>query len=103
MNIKNIKQHLPLVGLGLLFVVVLGVVLTKFNKEAVDFTSSARSTAECNVSVVSIDGILDTNRTEDNLDSLSIAQTIRSLGLEKKEAILLLMDTPGGSAPAAEE
>lgn len=104
MRINDIKKYLPLIGLGGVLLATLGFVFVNFNKEAIDFTPSTRTIAGCNVNVVSIDGTLDTNRAENHLDSLSIAQTIRSLGVDRnKKALLLLVDTPGGTAPAAEE
>ena len=97
------KKYTPLFLLGGLLVILVGLVAVNFNKEAIDFTSSTRTIAGCNVGVVSIDGSIDTNRADGQLDSLTIAQTIRSLGTENKKALLVLIDTPGGTASAAEE
>lgn len=97
------KKYTPLIILGGLLVIIMGLVFVNLKKEAVDFTSSPRTIAGCNVGVVSIDGFIDTDRAEGKLDSLTIAQTIRSVGTQNKKALLVLIDTPGGTAPAAEE
>jgi len=100
---KKIKKYLPLFGLAGLLVVLVAVMIVLSGKKSVDFASTLSSRGKCNVGVVSIHGYLDTQRTEEHVDSLSIAQGIRSLALNNYKAIVLLIDSPGGSAAAAEE
>jgi len=57
----------------------------------------------CNIATVAIDGFLDTQASADQISSLEVAEAIRSLDLKNKDAVLFLIDSPGGLPPAAEE
>ena len=97
------KKFLPLIGLAALLVILISVMIVSADNETVDFSGAPQFKGKCNVGVASIVGYLDTQRTEDHVDSLSISQGIRSLALDDYAAIVLLIDSEGGYPPAAEE
>jgi signal peptide peptidase SppA len=102
----KLKQWWPLIAAGavLVLLAIAGVVTDSSHKN-VDFTpQTLLSNAQCNVGVVSIDGFLDTARAQNQVDSLSIAWGIRNLASTgKNKALLILVDSRGGTPSAAEE
>lgn len=92
------------IGLLLLLLGLVGSVFLVYqfeNKEVIDFASQDAS--QCNVSVLAIEGVLDTSASEGTISSLEVAQSLRRIDRDKNKALVLLIDSWGGSAAAAEE
>lgn len=104
MNKAKLKANLPLFGFVAVLIIVALLSFSMIDEEKVDFTSSTSIGGSCNVGVVSITGHLDTDGYDSWVDSLTVAQTIRTLAANSShDALLVLVDSAGGTAPAAEE
>ncbi|MBI2610370.1 S49 family peptidase [Candidatus Kaiserbacteria bacterium] len=98
------KQQVLVAGLIVLLGALVYVAATQFESEPVDFIASSGSRGKCNVGVISINGQLATYDSPESIDSLRIAQSVRALEKDVgKKAAVLLINSSGGSGPAAEE
>lgn len=105
LNLRDIsRKHITIAGVSVILIALVYIASTQFESEPVDFVASGGSRARCNVGVISINGQLATFDSEQSIDSLRIAQAIRGLDTDRsKGAVVLLINSAGGSASAAEE
>lgn len=98
------KKHWGLIALVGVLIVLFAIIFIKTDEKALDLSSATSSKTSCNVGVIAITGFLDTQGVANQIDSLKIAQGIRRLALNpRNRAIVLLIDSHGGTASAAEK
>jgi len=92
----------------ILFVTIIVAFTVDAHRDDVfSFTDESEETEEenmCNVGVISLAGDINTMSTFENVDSFTIAEGIRDLvGQEGHVAVVILIDSFGGTTAAAEE
>lgn len=104
------KKHLPLIGIGIVFVVLLVILFmqppTKGNSPADSKTiyDGINNTGSCNVATIPISGYLATEESSDTpVSSWDISQAIRNINFQGKIALVVFMDSDGGESEAAGE